>query len=152
MASPSLSYCQASGPLYVPFMPSKSVLPGQLLHITNSGCQHKVKAWPLHTMAFLAFHGEIYMTHSWPQELFLITEGNFILDSKARTAWPKLSSPSAFWGCNMALRFTRFSLAFWFWWFPSLAKLGCHQTYFVDWPGTQRKASLCLLRIKGAYT
>jgi hypothetical protein len=104
-------------------------------------------------VAFLDLHVGTLLLDTWPQQFSLASEGNSILDSKARTKWPKLPSSGAFWGWSMSSCPITSSPDFCLKSFPSLPKRSCYRTDSEDSPKTQRFACLCLLsaRIKGMY-
>jgi hypothetical protein len=88
-------------------------------------------------MAFLGILAEILLPYIWPQQLSLAVEGNSILDSKAQT-WQTyhilLLAGTGKWPLHSI---TSLQLHFFFPWFPSLPKLDCPGTCYVDRAGLE---------------
>jgi hypothetical protein len=82
----------------------------------------------LQTKGSLCLCAETPLRFPWSQLLSLALEGDsttlsFILDSKARTMWPKLLARPGTWAPHSNPFFTSF---------PFTAKLGCPRTHSVD--------------------
>jgi hypothetical protein len=153
MAFSSISQCQALAVVHDPFMPSKSVLPGDSYSLPIC-----LLAWGLswNTASLCSQKTLFRRFYLSDAALFLITT-NILSQSKQHKLfqWSLLFLSLKWelhgWSCQVLLLLGAgtwltcsiiSSSAFCFQWFGSVPKLGFPGTYSVDWPWTQRSACL----------